>query len=69
MAESGFYTNRIQFAEMLGLFEGAGFEPEVVQVDRWNELPTPRAKLAKEFHGVADDELRVYGFDVILKPV
>ena len=54
MAESGFYTNRIQFTEMLDLFKRSGFEPEVVQVDRWGDLPTARAKLAKEFSEIED---------------
>ena len=69
MAESGFYTNRIQFTEMLDLFKRSGFEPEVVQVDRWGDLPTARAKLAKEFSEIEDEELRVSGFDVILSPI
>ena len=69
MAESGFYTNRIQFTEMLELFKRSRFEPEVVQVDRWSDLPTAREKLAEEFSEVEDDELRVSGFDVILSPV
>lgn len=69
MAESGFYTNRIQFTEMLDLFKASGLEPEVVQIDRWRELPTARKKLAEEFREIEDDELRVSGFDVILSPV
>jgi SAM-dependent methyltransferase len=68
MVESGFYTNRIQFSEMLDLFKGAGVDAEVVQIDRWNDLPTPREKLAEEFSEKDDDELRVFGFDVILSP-
>ncbi len=54
---------------MLELFKRSRFEPEVVQVDRWNDLPTAREKLAEEFSEAEDDELRVSGFDVILSPV
>jgi SAM-dependent methyltransferase len=69
MVESGFYTNRIQFTEMLDLFKSFRFEPEIVQIDRWSDLPTAREKLAEEFNEIEDHELRVSGFDVILSPV
>lgn len=68
MATSGFYTNRIRYSEMLGLFENAGFKAEVVQIDRWERLPTPRLKLAKPFRSLPEEELCVYGFDVVLRP-
>ncbi|MEQ8384488.1 MAG: methyltransferase domain-containing protein [Coleofasciculus sp. A1-SPW-01] len=47
MAKSGFYTNRIQFFQMLELFRQARFEVEVVEVNRWSKLPTLRTNLAK----------------------
>lgn len=68
MATSGFYTNRIRCSEMLGLFKRAGFEVEVVQIDRWHCVPTPRAKLAKPFRNLTEEELRACGFDVLLRP-
>ena len=66
MAKSGFYTNRIRYAEMLQLFRQAGFEPEVRRVQRWTVLPTPRRKMARQFATLLEDELRVSGFDVTL---
>jgi len=68
MANSGFYTNRIRSSEMLSLFETAGFSAEVVQVDRWNKPTISRKKISKEFRQLSDEELCIYGFDVILKP-
>jgi len=68
MARSGFYTNRLRYSEMLTLFEQAGFAVEVVHVDRWQELPTPKRELADEFKCFSDDELCVFGFDVTLRP-
>lgn len=68
MAKSGFYTNRIRYREMLGYFEAAGFEVEVCHLDRWGSLPTPRSKLSSDFSKLADDDLLVSGFDVILRP-
>ena len=67
-AKSGFYTNRLSFDEMLVLFEKAGFEVEVLQVDRWKTLPTPIEKMSKEFHHYTCDDLRISGFDVLLRP-
>jgi SAM-dependent methyltransferase len=69
MASSGFYTNRIRYNEMLDLFRRAGFETEVVQIDRWDRLPTPRVRLAEPFRILSDEELCVSGFDVLLRPV
>lgn len=65
-ARSGFYTNRIQYTDMLEHFRQAGFRCEVLQVDRWPELPLKRELLADEFRHLPDEELCVSGFDVIL---
>lgn len=42
MANAGFYTNRIRYAEMFRLFKEAGFKPEVSRVVRWDKSPIPR---------------------------
>ena len=68
MSRSGFYTNRIRYSEMLALFKEAGFESDVVQLERWDRLPTPRSKLCNPFRGLTDDELCVQCFHVILRP-
>ncbi len=68
MAGSGFYTNRLRYSEMLRWFEQAGFAVEVISVDRWDRLPTPRARLATGFREWSDEELCVAGFDVVLRP-
>jgi SAM-dependent methyltransferase len=68
MATSGFYTNRIQLSQMLSLFQQAGFEFSLVSMKRWNKLPTPRMKIAKEFQHLSEEELCISGFDVILFP-
>jgi SAM-dependent methyltransferase len=69
MSGSGFYTNRLRFSEMMRLFQAAGFDPQVVTVNRWSELPTPKAKLAAKFRAMSQDDLLIYGFTVTLKPV
>lgn len=68
MARSGFYTNRIRYSEMLRLFQQAGFDASVVEVSRWDRLPTPRARLSLEFRCLSDAELCVSGFGVVLRP-
>ena len=67
-SRSGFYTNRIRHAPMIELFERAGFVLEAEQVDRWPDLPTPRRKLAEPFRILPHDELRISGFQVVLRP-
>jgi len=65
--DSGFYTNRIQFSEMLGLFKKSGFEVDVLGSERWEKLPINRKSLDSKFSDLSDKELMVKGFDVILK--
>ena len=66
-ANSGFYTNRIAFQEMLNAFEAVGFSVDVVQVDRWEALPTSIARMAPEFRDLDAAALLISGFDVVLK--
>jgi SAM-dependent methyltransferase len=66
-AKSGFYTNRIQYSEMLSQFREAGFKVDTVVSRSWPELPTPRQKLNSKFQGLPDAELNVRGFDVLLR--
>jgi SAM-dependent methyltransferase len=67
MASSRFYTNRLRYLELLRLFRQAGFEPEVTDVLRWESLPTPRQKMAKEFAELSEEDLLVSDFDVLLR--
>jgi len=66
-SNSGFYTNRINFREMLRLFKEAGFNIEVTSVSRWDKLPTRQERMAREFRSLAPEELTVSGFDVLLR--
>ncbi|MBS0425524.1 MAG: class I SAM-dependent methyltransferase [Proteobacteria bacterium] len=65
--KSGFYTNRIQLADMLCQFEIAGFKIESTEIQRWPILPTPREKMDKVFAALPDSALNVSGFDVLLR--
>ena len=69
MAESGFYTNRLRYSEMLALFNEAGFMADIVEVKRWETLPTPRSKLTRQFQHISEDDLSISGLHAILRPV
>lgn len=66
-ANSGFYTNRIRLPQMMAAFAAAGLAAEVVGTERWDALPTPRRALAPPFRDMAEDDLLVRGFDVLLR--
>ncbi|MGE0315500.1 MAG: methyltransferase domain-containing protein [Lautropia sp.] len=68
MAGSGFYTNRIRFEDFRQRCARAGLLCEVIDVDRWPELPTPRQAMHAAFRSLDDADLRVRGFHVILRP-
>lgn len=68
-SNSGFYTNRIRYSDMLRRFEESGFEVSWHSVDRWTDIPTPINKLDIEFRNLGITELSVSGIDVLLKPV
>ncbi len=67
VATSGFYTNRIRYSQMIGLFRDSGFEVDLLHTYRWEHVPIAREKLSPSFHGLPDDDLAVSGFEVILK--
>ncbi|GAB4233017.1 MAG: hypothetical protein Kow0049_16260 [Stanieria sp.] len=69
MANSGFYTNRIQYSQMLDIFKQAGFEVKSTEFKKWPSLPIARSSLAKQFSSLTDEELCVYEFSVILQPI
>lgn len=67
MRQSGFYTNRIRFGEMLRIFEEAGFRCQATRIARWPKLPTPRRKLARAYTHLPEEDLTVHSFDVLLR--
>ncbi len=67
-SQSGFYTNRFRHGEYVHMFDNAGFELEFVKIDRWDELPLPRASLHSTWASLPLEELSVSGLNVILRP-
>lgn len=69
MTKSGFYTNRIGYTEMVSIFREAGFSVEPLTVNRFQRLPTPRARMAEHFRARPEEDLLVCEFSVLLRPV
>jgi len=67
IANSGFYTNRLRYSEMLKLFEDSGFEYECVDIKRFEKIPTPRKMMDESFSRFSDDDLRVSSFHVVMQ--
>ncbi|WP_224981791.1 class I SAM-dependent methyltransferase [Geomonas agri] len=67
-AKSGFYTNRIRFHEMCSIFNTAGFEVSVLDINKWEKLPSPYSKFDKTFKSIPEHDLLISGFDVLLYP-
>ena len=67
-ADSGFYTNRIRYGQMLDMFERAGFVVDVLQTRNFPALPTPRTKMSTHFRDRTEQDLLVETFDVVLRP-
>lgn len=67
MRNSGFYTNRIRYCEMLSHFAEAGFTAEVLTTQRWKSIPIPRSKMAAPFRNLPAEDLCVSGFWVRLR--
>jgi predicted SAM-dependent methyltransferase len=68
MARSGFYTNRVQFNEICKIFDRSGFDVELVKMECFRALPTPRQKLSGCFRSLPDDDLLVSSFHALLRP-
>lgn len=68
MASSGFYTNRIRHSEFLRLIEGAGFEVDAQESEKWTTLPLPRRRLAAPFRLLEEDDLLTKHANVVARP-
>ena len=58
---SGFYTNRIRFYEMVSIFENKGFEVQILDLKKWNILPLNLKKISKQFRELKHDDLLTSG--------
>ncbi|HEY4134966.1 MAG TPA: class I SAM-dependent methyltransferase [Alphaproteobacteria bacterium] len=64
---SGFYTNRLQFSDMLRDLTAAGFAVDVVCRETWDELPVEKRKLPLPFRERSDEDLKIQTVELIAK--
>jgi SAM-dependent methyltransferase len=69
LSQSGLYTNRMRFAELMAAFREAEFDVEVAHLARWEALPIARGKLSEPFRLLSDEELRISGCELLLRPM
>jgi len=64
---SGFYTNRIRFYEMVSIFENKGFEVQILDLKKWDVLPLNLKKISKQFRELKHDDLLTSGAKLKVK--
>ncbi|MDA0328565.1 MAG: class I SAM-dependent methyltransferase [Gemmatimonadetes bacterium] len=64
MATSGFYTNRVRYRGIAGLFERVGWHDVLGDPTGWSVLPTVKRKMASPFREMADEDLLISQFDI-----
>jgi SAM-dependent methyltransferase len=70
MANSGFYTNRVPYPQMVHQFQEAGFEVEEKILEPWpNGCPTGQAKMAQPFRDLPSEDLLIMDCHIALHPV
>ena len=64
--ESGVYTNRTRFEEMVGIMENCGFTLLKYRSEKWTEPVLPRVKMDKSFRALPGEEFLIKTFEVEL---
>lgn len=66
-SNSGFYTNRISFYQMIKIFEKYHTKVDTLNIIKWQKLPIPSKKFEKKFQSDDEKERLIQVFDVVLK--
>lgn len=64
---SGFYTNRLRFHEIIEVLEQEGFTTLSCIKRFWESIPINKNLLSRDFRNLTDEDLLVSGFDIVLK--
>lgn len=62
---SGFYTNRLRFSEIIKVFKDLGFKYEIVDLQKFNSLPISKDKFDRKFRDFSEDDLLVSSFQTL----
>lgn len=65
---SGFYTNRISFSRMIASMIAAGFEVELLKIDKWAAPPIKLSQVTRDLDHTLNDCF-IQGFDVLMTPL
>ena len=63
---SGFYTNRLRFSEMIKIFKDVGFRYEIIDLQKFSKLPISKNRLDSKFKDLSKDDLLVSSFQTLL---
>jgi hypothetical protein len=66
-SNSGFYTNRLRFSQIISIFETLGFKIIFKDFGSWDSIPIKREKLDKSFYNLSNDDLIIRTMHIILK--
>ena len=64
--QSGFYTNRYRYSQILTMFKKAGFEIVNIKKKEYTKLPIKKNKLAREYCNLPTSDLLVLSFSILL---
>ncbi len=63
---SGFYTNRLRFSEMIKIFKDIGFKYEIIDLQKFRKFPISKSKINSKFKDFSEDDLLVSSFQILL---
>ncbi|MGN7503728.1 MAG: methyltransferase domain-containing protein [Alphaproteobacteria bacterium] len=65
VARAGFYTNRINYAEIKDILKGAEFVISWEHIDKWYTLPIKVEKIHRDFKPASEDILKVLRYNFV----
>ena len=64
-SNSGFYTNRLRYSQIIKIFETSGFNVQILRQKKWNRYPINIKLINKEFRNELNEELLISSFNLI----
>ena len=64
-SNSGFYTNRIRYSEIIKIFETNGFNVQILRKKMWNKFPIDINSVHKDFRDEPSEEILISSFNLI----
>ena len=64
-SNSGFYTNRLRYSQIIKIFETSGFNVRILRQKKWNRYPINIKLINKEFRNELNEELLISSFNLI----